>query len=680
VKSAEPKPAAEQRTEPASQPLSSPLGRRNRLRSLFLGKPKSPLAPDVFHKISLMAFLAWVGLGSDGMSSSAYGPEEAFRAIGEHTYLAVALAGATAFTVFIISYAYSRIIEHFPFGGGGYVVATKLLGPSLGVVSGSALLVDYVLTISVSIAAAADACFSFLPPSWHPWKVPVEFGVIGLFMVMNLRGVKESVTVIAPVFLLFIVTHAVFITGTIVLHAGEITDVTHAVHTGFQNGLATLGWGGLAALFLHAYTRGAGTYTGIEAVSNGLQIMREPRVETGRRTMLYMAVSLAVTAAGILLCYLLVHATPVEGKTMNAVLVERFANDFSWAGLPLGQWFIIVTLASETAILAIAAQTGFIDGPRVMANMATDSWLPHSFSHLSEQLTMQNGVVLMSGAAALTLLYTWGETSTLVLMYSINVFLTFSLSETGMVRYWFQNRVKYPDWSRHIIIHLIGLVLCFSILVVSVFEKFGEGGWITLVITTVVIGLCLFIQRHYRQAYQSLRRLDEILLDVPLPDTLPTAPARNTSAPTAVFFVNGYNGLGLHSVLNVLRLFGTHFKNFVFVGVGVVDSSRFKGAEEIENLRRQTEEGLQQYVTFMKRQGHYAEYWSALGIDPVDEMERLAPEVVRRFPRTVFFAGKLIFKQPSLWDKILHNQTAFTLQRRLQFAGLQMMVLPIRVE
>jgi amino acid transporter len=680
VNSAELKPAAEQRTGPASQPPSAPSGRRNRWRSLLLGKPKSPLAPDVFHKISLMAFLAWVGLGSDGMSSSAYGPEEAFRAIGEHTYLAVALAGATAFTVFIISYAYSRIIEHFPFGGGGYVVATKLLGPSLGVVSGSALLVDYVLTISVSIAAAADACFSFLPPSWHPWKVAVEFGVIALFMVMNLRGVKESVTVIAPVFLLFIVTHAIFITGTIVLHAGEIPEVTHAVHTGFQTGVATLGWSGIAALFLHAYTRGAGTYTGIEAVSNGLQIMREPRVETGRRTMLYMAMSLAVTAAGILLCYLLIHATPVEGKTMNAVLVERFANDFRWAGLPLGQWFLIVTLASETAILAIAAQTGFIDGPRVMANMATDSWLPHSFAHLSERLTMQNGVVLMSGAAALTLLYTWGEISTLVLMYSINVFLTFSLSETGMVRYWFQNRVKYPDWSRHISIHIIGLVLCSSILVVSVFEKFGEGGWITLVITAVVIGLCLFIQRHYRQVYQSLRRLDEILLEMPLPDTLPAAPARDTKAPTAVFLVNGYKGLGLHSVLNVLRLFGTHFKNFVFVGVGVIDSSRFKGAEEIENLRGQTEEGLQQYVTFMKRQGHYAEYWSALGIDPVDEMERLAPEIVRRFPRTVFFAGKLVFKQPGLWDKILHNQTAFTLQRRLQFAGLQMMVLPIRVE
>src|SRR5207245_218123 len=150
--------------------------------------------------------------------------------------------------------------------------------------------------------------------------------------------------------------------------------------------------------------------------------------------------SLAATAAGILLCYLLVHATPVAGKTLNAVLVERFAGNFNWPSLPLGRWFIIATLASETAILAIAAQTGFIDGPRVMANMATDSWLPHRFSHLSDRLTNQNGVLLISGAAILTLLYTMGETSTLVLMYSINVFLTFSLSELGMMRYWLDNR------------------------------------------------------------------------------------------------------------------------------------------------------------------------------------------------------------------------------------------------
>src|SRR5262252_7796713 len=160
------------------------------LRRWLFGAPRDIEDPHIFHRISLAAFLAWVGLGADGLSSSSYGPDESFRALGDAHYLAVALALATAFTVFVISYAYSRIIEHFPFGGGGYVVATKLLGPRFGVVSGCALLVDYVLTVTTSIAGGADACFSFLPPEWQPFKLPVEFAVIGLLTVMNLRGVK----------------------------------------------------------------------------------------------------------------------------------------------------------------------------------------------------------------------------------------------------------------------------------------------------------------------------------------------------------------------------------------------------------------------------------------------------------------------------------------------------------
>jgi amino acid transporter len=644
---------------------------------MLVGKAKDPLAPDVFHKVSLIAFMAWIGLGADGLSSSAYGPDEAFRALGQHHYLGVALAAATAFTVFIISYAYSRLIEHFPSGGGGYVVATKLLGAEFGVVSGSALLVDYVLTISVSIAAAADASFSFLPADWQRWKVPIELGVIALFMVMNLRGVKESVRVMTPVFLLFIVTHAALIVGIFAASGRQAGAVTREMHAGLSNDLVTLGWGGIAGLFLRSYSLGAGTYTGIEAVSNGLQIMREPRVPTARRTMLYMSLSLAGTAAGVLLCYLLTHATPVPDKTMNAVLVEWYAGNFTWAGLPLGYWFVIATLGSETALLAIAAQTGFIDGPRVMANMAADSWLPHRFSHLSDQLTMKNGVMLISGAAILTLVYTWGETGTLVLMYSINVFLTFSLTESGMVRFWFGNRVRYPDWWRHIMIHIIGLVLCFSILVVSIIEKFTEGGWLTIVVTTALIGLCLVIRRHYRMTERSLRHLDELIVE--LPETSDASPrtSLDTDAPTAACFVKDYNGLGIQSVLAVPLLFGTQFENFVFIAAGVIDSSRFKGVEEIENLREHTEQELKKYTALLNRRGYSAEYCYALGTDPIDDLERLAHEVSKRFPRVVFFASKLIFKEEHFWHKVLHNQAAFTLERRLQFAGLQTVVLAV---
>src|SRR6188768_806033 len=140
------------------------------LKSILLGKPKDPLDPKVFHQISLIAFLAWVGLGADGLSSSAYGPEEAYLALGQHFYLALLLAILTAVTVFIISASYSQIIELFPTGGGGYLVATKLLGSRAGLVSGSALVVDYMLTITISIASSADAMFSFLPAPLATYK------------------------------------------------------------------------------------------------------------------------------------------------------------------------------------------------------------------------------------------------------------------------------------------------------------------------------------------------------------------------------------------------------------------------------------------------------------------------------------------------------------------------------
>src|SRR6185295_11887178 len=145
-----------------------------RLRQVVIGKPRDLADRSIYHHLSLIAFLAWVGLGADGLSSSAYGPEEAFKTLAEHSYLAFGLAALMAFTVLIISAAYSRIIEQFPHGGGGYVVATKLLGKGAGVVSGSALLVDYVLTITVSIAAAGDALFSLMPVEWQAWKLPAE--------------------------------------------------------------------------------------------------------------------------------------------------------------------------------------------------------------------------------------------------------------------------------------------------------------------------------------------------------------------------------------------------------------------------------------------------------------------------------------------------------------------------
>lgn len=192
-----------------------------KIRRLLVGPPRDIKDPHTFHAVSLVALLAWVGLGADGLSSSAYGPDEAFRALGTHTSFAAVLALATALTVFIISYGYSRIIEHFPTGG-GYVVASKLLGPRFGVVSGAALLVDYVLTISVSIASGADAVFSFLPERWAHAKLPSKLVALTLLTVLNLRGAKESITTLLPIFLAFLVTHAALLLKVIGGHAREV--------------------------------------------------------------------------------------------------------------------------------------------------------------------------------------------------------------------------------------------------------------------------------------------------------------------------------------------------------------------------------------------------------------------------------------------------------------------------
>ncbi len=482
----------------------------HKLRRKLIGAPRDIQDKSIFHKISLIPILAWIGLGADGLSSSSYGPEEAFKALGEHTYLAVFLALATALTVFIISYAYSLIIEHFPMGGGGYVVATHTLGEKAGVVSGSALLVDYMLTITVSIASCTDALFSFLPIGFHQFKLAFAIFLVLLLIVLNLRGVRESVTILAPIFIVFVITHVFMLGYGILSHLGDVGPITQEISGNFQYGVTTLGGLGVFLIFLHAYSLGGGTYTGIEAVSNGLQIMREPRVHTGKRTMVYLSMSLALTAGGIFVCYLLLKVRPMEGQTLNAVLAGNVFNRWSF-----GHWLALITILSEGALLLVGAQTGFIDGPRVMANMAIDSWFPHRFATLSERLSMHNGVLLMGGAALFLLIYTHGSVSTLVVMYSINVFATFSLSNLGMSRFFIKNREKEKNWKKHLPINLIGLTLCLTILTVTVLEKFTSGGWLTLLITSLVIGICYLIRGHYNRVALRSRELDEMLLGEP---------------------------------------------------------------------------------------------------------------------------------------------------------------------
>jgi len=646
----------------------------HKIQRKLIGAPRDIQDSSIFHKISLIPILAWIGLGADGLSSSSYGPEEAFRALGEHTYLAVFLALATAMTVFIISYAYSRIIEHFPMGGGGYVVATHTLGEKAGVVSGSALLVDYMLTITVSIASCTDALFSFLPMGLHHFKLAFAIFLILLLIILNLRGVKESVTILAPIFIVFVITHVFMLGYGILSHLGDVGPITKEISGNFQYGVTTLGGLGVFLIFLHAYSLGGGTYTGIEAVSNGLQIMREPRVHTGKRTMVYLSVSLALTAGGIFVCYLLLKVRPMEGQTLNAVLAGNVFNRWSF-----GHWLALITILSEGALLLVGAQTGFIDGPRVMANMAIDSWFPHRFATLSERLSMHNGVLLMGGAALFLLIYTHGSVSTLVVMYSINVFATFSLSNLGMSRFFIKNREKEKNWKKHLPINLIGLTLCLTILTVTVLEKFTSGGWLTLLITSLVIGICYLIRGHYNRVALRIRELDEMLLDIPTVDPVNQAPVDPKNM-TAIQLVSGFNGFGVHTFLSIVRTFPGLYQNVIFTSIGVVDSGSFKGSKEMEALAESTLTSLKKYVDFARRLGFSADYRFEIGTDVVESASHLCESIVEEFPKSTVFTGQLIFPHVQVFHKLLHNETAYAIQRRLQWNGIPTMILPIRVK
>jgi amino acid transporter len=680
--------------------MSQTIGR------LIFGAPKDVKDPEAFHKLSLVALLAWVGLGADGLSSSAYGPDEAFRALGEHTGMAFFLAAATAGTVFVISYGYSRIIEQFPSGGGGYVVASRLLSPEVGVTSGAALLVDYILTITISIASGADAVFSFIPDSWHGLKLPVSFAGVALLTVMNIRGVKESVTALVPVFALFVISHIVLLIVAIGGHVGDAGQVAVEVQRNIGRTATTLGMFGALKLFVHAYSMGGGTYTGIEAVSNGVGMMREPRVRTAKRTMTLMAVSLAVTAGGILLSYLLVHAQPEEGKTMNAVLLERIAGGWTIGGIHFGRAFVIGSLLTEGALLFVAAQAGFLDGPRVMANMATDSWLPHRFAALSDRLSMRNGVALMGLFAFAALVYTGGDVSKLVVMYSINVFLTFSLSNLAMCKFWVTHRSEHPTWFKHLVGHLAGLILCATILVITIFEKFTEGGWVTMLVTTLLVVGCFLVKRHYRLVVGALRKLDHEL-PCPFEDesvrekSIPAPPlsgpdfeAAGTRGllehhgskdpahdkPVAILLVGGYSGLGRHALLTLLRMFPRHFGGIIFVSVAVVDSESFKGADQIASLEARTRENLLRYERYAQSLGFAAASAFAVGTEVAVEVEKIATDLTDRYPQALFVAGQLIFEEDTIWNRILHNETAFMVQKRLQRRGLPMIVVPVRLD
>jgi hypothetical protein len=264
-------------------------------------------------------------------------------------------------------------------------------------------------------------------------------------------------------------------------------------------------------------------------------------------------------------------------------------------------------------------------------------------------------------------------------MYSINVFITFSLSMVSMCRLWNGERLKQnPLWRRRLALFGMGAALCISVLAITIVSKFTAGGWHTLAVTLLCITVCYFIRRHYERVQGELAKLDQATpsLDSPAGGTLA---AVDPEKRTAVIAVASYSSLGLHIFRAVLRFLPNYFENVVFLSVGVVDSGIFKGEVSFEGLRADTAASLSKFVATARRAGLPATSYMTISADPVRALEELCLETARLFPHSTFFAGHLVFGRDTVVNRLLHNQLSMAVERRLQFAGLPVVVLPIRV-
>lgn len=638
---------------------------------------------ETWRHAALVAVLAWAGVGADSLSSANYGPEEAYKAlhVSGHEPLVLWLALITALTVVVISLAYVQIIRLFPNGGGGYKAATRLVHPYAGLLSGSALVVDYSLTIAISVAAASDAMFNLAPLDWLQYKPFALAGGLGFLVFLNLRGIRESVTVLAPIFFGFLLTHVVLISFGLWAKSDELLGAVVNAEHHIDSVTAEGGIWALVVIMGTAYAAGAGTYTGIEALSENAYTLKPPRAETGARAMALIAVSLAVIAGGIMLLYTAWLPSLEPGRTLNAVVFEStlaqlFPNHELSRQIALG-----VAMTFAAALLLVAASSGFLGGPAVLAWMAIDKWAPHSFAHLSNKLVAQNGVLTMGTAAGLLLLFTGGQVHSLVVLYSINVFLTFSLSITGLVRYNLTHRreTTFGKWLSRTVIALIALAVAVTILITLFVAKFSQGAWVAVLVAMLLAACGFWIRDHYRRFDASMDRTFEELLMRDPAAALEIPKGARMKRPVGI--VTGpHGGAGLHALMHAQRLFRGQFDSVLIISAGEVDAEAYGGHEALERLKSQVGERCAKIVAWSRDHGMPAKVYTGFSTDAVETLEELCLKARTDHPNVVFVATRPMTRPHGWASTLLHGGTALSLQRRLHGHDAPLIVLPMRVE
>ena len=437
---------------------------------------------------------------SDALSSTAYATEEILLVLavaaaathGQSFYYVLPVSAGIAMLLAIVAISYRQTIHAYPSGGGAYIVAKENLGTTPGLVAAASLLVDYVLTVSVSIAAGVAAITSAAQGTRFAWlndhKVILCPAFIAFIALANLRGVRESGALFAAPTYLFLISFLLMI-GYGLFHYwayGGAAPVPSAedLKTAEGYGLQPL----TTLLLLGAFSNGCAALTGIEAISNGVPAFKKPEAQNAATTLVWMAVLLTTMFLGTSVMAYLYQVHPHESETV----ISQFARIMFTGRLG---WFYYVVQAATAAILVLAANTSFADFPRLSSLLARDRFLPRQFANRGDKLVFSNGIIILAVFSGILVVAFGGDTSRLIPLYAVGVFLSFTLSQLGMVRRWYSTRS--PRWKKSIVINAVGAVATFIVLCVFIATKFIHGAWIVVVVIPLLVLLFREIHEHY---------------------------------------------------------------------------------------------------------------------------------------------------------------------------------------
>jgi amino acid transporter len=450
-----------------------------RMRRVLLGPPlrSTALATEKIRKLVALPVLS-----ADALSSVAYGPEAMVAvlvlAAGGGLGLSLPIAGAIAFLMLATGVSYRQTIRAYPNGGGSYIVATDNLGRTAGLTAAAGLMTDYVLTVAISVASGIAAVTSAIP-SVGPAAVPIGIGVIAVLLAVNLRGIRQAGSLFAAP------TYAFIVVMTLLIAVGLIDAAGHGFRATPHPPVAATEGVGLM-LVLRAFASGSTAMTGIEAISNAVPVFRPPGWQNARTTLTFMVGILIVLFAGTVILVHIDGVVPSAHETVLSQLAHR-----SFGSGPL----YALTQTATAAILLLAANTAFNDFPRVLSLMARDHHAPRIFLRMGDRLAFSNGLAILAVAAAAILVAFSGQTSALIPLYAVGVFLAFALSQTGMVVHWWRHRDAH--WRKSMVLNGIGALLSAVVFVIAGATKFSQGAWVSIVVVALIVIGGSRIRRHY---------------------------------------------------------------------------------------------------------------------------------------------------------------------------------------